>query len=69
MEAYFSGSGDKVSVFKNTLFFFSIRIYFIRLSRPKFVRFLDYFKNKSEAEISKRMIISSDENLKNMFLT
>ena len=39
VEAYFSGSGDKVSVFKNTLFFFSIRIYFIRLSRPKFLRF------------------------------
>ena len=27
-----------------------------------------YFKNKLEAEISKRMIILSDENLKNMFL-
>ena len=28
-----------------------------------------YFKNKPEAEISKRMIILSDKNLKNMFLT
>ena len=64
----FQGAGIKFP-FSKTHSFFSIRIYFIRLSRPKFVRFLDYFKNKSEAEISKRMIISSDENLKNMFLT
>ena len=47
--------------------FFSIRLYFIRISRLQFAKF--NFKNKPEAEISKRIIILSDENLKNMYLT
>ena len=34
---------------KYTLFY--IRIYFIRISRLKFAKFLEYFKNKAEAEI------------------
>ena len=39
-----------------TLFFFSIRIYFIRISRLKFAKFLEYFKkNKAGAEILKRI--------------
>ena len=33
---------------------FSITIYFIRISRPKFVEFQEYFKNKREAESLKR---------------
>ena len=32
-----------------TLFFY-IRIYFIRISRLKFAKFEEYFKNKAEAE-------------------
>ena len=47
--------------------FFSIKIYFIRISRPQFAKF--NFKNKPEAEILKRIIILSDENLKNRFFT
>ena len=47
--------------------FFSIRLYFIRISRLQFAKF--NFKNKPEAEISKRIIILSDENLKNMLST
>ena len=35
----------------------------------KFAKFKEYFKNKTEAEISKRVIILSNENLQNMFLT
>ena len=34
----------------NTLFF-SIGIYFTRISRLKFAKFLGYFENKAEAEI------------------
>ena len=45
-------------------FFFSTRIYFMRIWRLKFAKFYESFKNKPEAEISKRMIILSDENLK-----
>ena len=36
-----------------TLFFF-IRISFIRISRLKFAKFQEYFKNQAEAEILKR---------------
>ena len=35
--------------------FFIIRIYFIRISWLKFAKFLEYFKNKPEAEILKRI--------------
>ena len=35
--------------------FFFIRIYFIRISRLKFANFKEYFKNKPEAEILKRI--------------
>ena len=38
-----------------TLFF--IRIYFIRISRLKFAKFKEYFKNKAKAEILKRVDI------------
>ena len=39
------------------ILFFYIRIYFIRISRLKFAKFLKYFKNKAEAEILKRIDI------------
>ena len=39
-----------------TLFFF-LRICFIRISRLKFAKFQEYFKNKAEAEILKRIDI------------
>ena len=42
---------------------------FYKYTEPEFAKFEEYFKNKPQAEISKRMIILSDENLKNMFLT
>ena len=35
--------------------FFSIRIYFIRISRLKFAKFEEYFKNKPQTEILKRI--------------
>ena len=34
-----------------------LKIYFITISRLKLVTFLEYFKNKAEAEISKRIDI------------
>ena len=34
-----------------------LKIYFITISRLKFAKFLEYFKNKPEAEISKRIDI------------
>ena len=34
---------------------FFIRIYFMRISRLKFAKFQEYFKNKPEAEILKRI--------------
>ena len=40
----------------NTLFFF-IRKYFIGISRLEFAKFQEYFKNKAEAEILKRIDI------------
>ena len=39
---------------QSTLFFF-IRICFIRISGLKFAKFLEYFKNKAEAKILKRI--------------
>ena len=36
---------------------FLIRIYFIRISRLKFTKFYEYFNNKAEAEILKRIDI------------
>ena len=36
---------------------YSIRISFIRISRLKFAKFQEYFKNKAEAEILKRIDI------------
>ena len=41
----------------------------MRISRLKFAKFVEYLKNKLDAEISKRMIILSDENLRNIFVT
>ena len=35
--------------------FFFIRIYFIRISMLKLSKFYEYFKNKPEAEILKRI--------------
>ena len=40
-------------VIEATLFF--IRIYFIRISRLKFAKISEYFKNKPETEIFKRI--------------
>ena len=40
-----------------------MRIYFIRISRLKFAKFEEYFKNKPEAEILKRI-----NNLINYFV-
>ena len=37
--------------------FHYIRIYFIRISRLKFAKFQEYFKDKAEAEILKRIDI------------
>ena len=34
-----------------------LKIYFITISRLKFAKFLEYFKNKAEAEISKSIDI------------
>ena len=34
-----------------------VKIHFITISRLKFAKFLEYFKNKAEAEISKRIDI------------
>ena len=34
-----------------------LKIYFITISRLKFAKLLEYFKNKAEAEISKRIDI------------
>ena len=50
-----------------TLFFFSKRMYFIRISRLKYAKFVEYLNNKPDAEISKRTIILSDENLRIFF--
>ena len=36
------------------LFFFSIRIYFIRILRLRFAKCYEYFKSTTEAEILKR---------------
>ena len=36
---------------------FFLKIYFITISRLKFAKFLEDFKNKAEAEISKRIDI------------
>ena len=33
-----------------------LKIYFITISRLKFAKFLEYLKNKAEAEISKRIL-------------
>ena len=44
-------------------------MYFIRISSLKYAKFLEYLKNKADADISKRMIILSGENLRNIFLT
>ena len=53
---------------------FFIRIYFRRISRLKFAKFLEYFKNKAEAEILKRIDIilcveTSVNTIQFMFLT
>ena len=45
-----------------TLFFFYNNIFFMRISRLKFAKSKEYFKNKLQAEILKR-IISCGENL------
>ena len=42
-------------ILKYTPFF--IRIYFIRISRLKFAKFKEYFNNKAEVEILKRIDI------------
>ena len=51
---------DFFSLFQIHSFFiriYFIRIYFIRISRLKFAKFQEYFKNKAEAEILKRIDI------------
>lgn len=50
------------SKFAYTLFLY-ITIYFIRISRVKSAKFQEYFKNKNDAEILKRISIISYSSL------
>ena len=52
----FRARGSKLVYNLDTLFF-SIRIYFIRISRLKFAKFEEYFKNKAKTEILKSIDI------------
>ena len=45
-------------IHKNDAHFF-IRIYFIRISRMKFAKLKDYYKNKPEADILKRIVFNN----------
>ena len=42
-------------------------MYFIRISRLTYAKFVEYLNNKPDAEFSKITIILSDENLRNFF--
>ena len=45
-------------IHKNDAHFF-IRIYFIRISRMKFAKLKEYYKNKPEADILKRIVFNN----------
>ena len=56
--SYFSADFRlKIFLYYSNITLFFIRIYFIRISRLKFAKFYEYFKNKAEAEILKRIDI------------
>ena len=48
---------------------FSVIIYFIRISRLRFMKIYEYFKNKPKAEILKKTAKLANLNRKNLSLT
>ena len=41
------------------MYTFFIRMYFIRISRMKFAKLKEYYKNKPEADILKRIVFNN----------